>query len=388
MILGGGPIAVPVARSLRRAGARTYALGYVSDPVRHSRFCDEFVDLGSGEGVQERWLAWLLEGGAPGAVVLPCNDDALEMVARNRPALRGHGYRPIEADDEVVLAMLDKERTYALAREAGVPAPRVALVCPGDDLAQAALAIPLPCAVKPRHSHVFQRHFGLGRKAFRAADRRELVEHLRTLTAFGLEVLVTEVIPGPDDAYHSYYSYIDASGRPLLHLTKHKLRQYPPGFGLACYHVLHRDEETIAAGRRFFEGVGVRGIANVEFKRDARDGQLKLIECNHRFTAAHELVRHAGIDLALLAYNRVTDRPDPPLADYRAGVRMWHPVEDVRALVSLRRRGELTLRAWLRSLMHPLHFQLFAVRDPAPSLLRLGSMAAARARTAASRTRR
>ena len=84
-------------------------------------------------------------------------------------------------------------------------------------------------------------------------------------------------------------------------------------------------------GLRFFEGVGLRGLGNVEFKRDARDGRLKLIECNHRFTAATGLMRAAGLDLPLFVYNKLTDRPLPTVDRYRAGLTMWYPMKDVRA---------------------------------------------------------
>jgi D-aspartate ligase len=369
ILLGGGPIALPVARSLAAAGVRVCALGTTTDPVRHSRAAAEFVDLGSGEGVQDRWLEWLQGRNGEGGVLLPCNDDALELVARQRPTLMGLGYRPVEANDEVVLALLDKHETYTRARAIGVASPRTALVGPETDLSEATEGIAFPLALKPRHSHLFARHFGVGTKVFVAHDVDELAAHAGRMRALGIEMLVTEVIPGRDDDYHSYYTYVDAAGEPLFDLTKNKLRQYPVGFGLSTYHLIDRNEETIEVGRRFAAGMGIRGVMCAEFKRDARDGRLKLIECNHRFTAACEIVRHAGIDLALLAYNRAVGRPDPPLNSYRTGVTMWHPVEDARAVASLRRNGELTMRAWLRSLARPQHFPMFSWRDPKPSLV-------------------
>jgi len=368
IILGGGPIAVPVARSLRSVGAHVCALGSSRDPVRHSRACSRFVDLGAGDGVQERWMGWLGERPLPGAVLLPCNDDALELIARRRAELTQLGYRVSESTDDALLTALDKHRTYMVAGELGVPAPRTALATGPREALAAAAAIGYPCVLKPRHSHYFQRSFGLHRKVFVVSGPAELEAQLKRLDALALEMLVTEVIPGPDDSHHSYYSYLDADGRPLLHLTKRKLRQWPPGFGLACYHVIHRDAEVMEAGLRFFQGIGVRGVACVEFKRDARDGQLKLIECNHRLTAGHEVVRRAGYDLALVVYHRAAGWPDPPLDGYRTGVRMWHPVEDVRTFMERRRHGDLTLRVWLRSLLHRQHFPLLDWRDPQPSL--------------------
>jgi hypothetical protein len=94
VLLGGEAIAVSAARSLG-AGVRVYALGDAKfDAVAHCRYCDTFVDLGSGEGVQERWLEWLQKEGPRGAVILPCNDDGLEMIARNRQLLTDLGSPP------------------------------------------------------------------------------------------------------------------------------------------------------------------------------------------------------------------------------------------------------------------------------------------------------
>lgn len=367
VVLGGESIAVSVARSLGPAGVPVHALGVPSDPVRRSRWCHSFTDLGAYVGVQERWLRWLEADGPRGAVILPCNDDALELVARNRPRLVELGYRPIEADDDVVLAMLDKERTYELARAAGIETPRTATVRAEHDIHAALEDLLYPCALKPLQSHVFARHFG-SRKVVLVGGRDEARRELVRLLELGLEMMVTEIVPGPDDSYCSYYSYIDQNGEPLFHFTKRKLRQWPNHFGLGTYHATSREEDTRLAGLRFFQGVGLRGLGNVEFKRDARDGRLKLIECNHRLTAANELVRAAGLDLALLAYNRTLGRPPPPLQSYRAGLHTWHPLEDLRALHSYRASGELTVGPWARSLLAPQRFSLLSASDPLPAL--------------------
>jgi predicted ATP-grasp superfamily ATP-dependent carboligase len=63
------------------------------------------------------------------------------------------------------------------------------------------------------------------------------------------------------------------------------------GFGMRAYHVTDRNEEVAGVGLQLCTGVGIPGIANPEFKRDARDGLLKLIECNHRFNLRRRLRR-------------------------------------------------------------------------------------------------
>lgn len=369
VLLGGGVVSLSVARGLSEEGIPVVGLGHGEDPLRRSRCRREFVDTGSGEGVQERWLEWLAAGPREGAV-LPCSDEGLELVARNRARLVELGYAPVEADDEVLLAMLDKARTAELAEAAGIDLPRTTTVERGTALEKTLEGFAFPCALKPRSSHEFVRHFGMLRKLIVVDSQEELEAELAALPQ-GLEMIATEIVPGPD-RFCSYYSYIDAEGEPLFHYTKQKLRQYPVRFGLGTFHRSNWDPEVAEVGLRFFRGIGLRGLGCVEFKRDERDGRLKLIECNHRMTAADALQRACGLNMGLLAYERALGRPVTPLPSYRRGVALWFPKDDLRAFLAYRRAGEMTLSAWLRSLFAPLRVPVASLRDPLPGLIGLG----------------
>ncbi len=367
VILGGGGTALPVVRSLGDAGIPVYALGSHMDPVRHSRRCSQFVGLGREPGMQERWLEWL-RSAPPGSVLLPCEDEGLDLIARNRGMLLDLGLVPFEANDQVLLAMLDKHETYRLCAELGIEAPLSFRVRRQEDIAAALERISYPCALKPVHSHEFVRHFP-GMKAFVVGSDDEMRGALAQTVGRGVEMIATEIIPGADDQFFSYYSYIDAEGNPLLHVTKRKLRQYPIHFGSGCFHTTNWDPEAAELGLRFFEGVGVRGLANVEFKRDARDGRLKLIECNHRFTAATGLLRAAGADLPLFVYNKLTHRPLPRVEGYDTDLTMWYPLRDLRAFLAYRREGEMTFGTWARSVGRRHHYPVGSLSDTRPALL-------------------
>jgi predicted ATP-grasp superfamily ATP-dependent carboligase len=365
VVLGGAANAVSLARSLGAAGVKVYALGTGGlDPVRHSRFAT-YVPFGGADPVAD-WLGWL-DRGPTGAVLLPCNDDGVELVARNRARLVERGYRPVETNDEVALAMLDKARTYELARANGIATPATMSVADVSQLDAAASEIGFPCALKPASSHRFARHFTA--KAFVVHDPVELAQAFAAVRAKGLDVFLTEIIPGDDDRLCSYYSFLDENGEPLFHFTKRKLRQYPPSFGLASYEASAWDPELAEAGFRFFREIGLRGLATVEFKRDPRDGELKLIECNYRFTASAELVRIAGLDLGRFVYGRLAGtEPGRRPERFRDGVRLWHPVDDFRAMVALRRTGRISAWQWARSIARRQHFPLFRLTDPLPTV--------------------
>jgi predicted ATP-grasp superfamily ATP-dependent carboligase len=278
---------------------------------------------------------------------------------------------------------LDKERTYELARRVGVPAPSTVTLRDEADL-PAAAAIPLPAAVKPVNAHVYAQRLGRSPKGVVVHHADELLAATAPALEAGVPMLLTEIVEGSDDCC-SYYTYLDERGEPLTHFTKVKLRQYPTRFGLGTYHLTRWDPEVAELGLRFFRGVGLRGMGNVEFKRDARDGVLKIIESNPRFTNAIELVRASGIDFARLAYARLAGLPYPPLDGYRDGMGLWFPVDDIRAFRDYRSRGELGTTEWLRSLAHRQCAAELAWWDPAPSLANAANRIARWARSATSR---
>jgi predicted ATP-grasp superfamily ATP-dependent carboligase len=299
-------------------------------------------------------------------VVIPCYDDGLDVVARNRAQLEEWGYRLLEANDDVNLGMMDKVRSLELCASAGVPAPRTLAVRDRADADLAAEHIRYPCGIKPIQSHMWARHFG-ETKLLVANDGDELMQTLERTIAAGVDVLATELIPGGDDQIFTYYTYLDEDGEPLYHFTKRKLRQWPAHFGLACYQLTTWDPDVADVGYRFCRGTGLRGLGTVEFKRDPRDGSYKFIECNPRLTGSNELVRHAGIEIPQIAYLRALGRPVPPVDGYRTGVYEWYPPEDLKAFLAYRREGLMTAGGWAGSLLRRQHFPMLRPSDPWPT---------------------
>jgi len=371
ILLGGTANALSVAWTLGRRGIPVYALAPVGAPIRDSRY-SRWIPLHQNGDPQGEWLEWLMGGAAvalQGAVLLPCGDDGVELTARHRAQLAAR-YRLIEGKDEILLAMLDKASTYAWASRVGVPAPAA---CPVRSLGEALAAgeqMGYPFVLKPRHSHLFQKFFTT--KVFLITDREQLCSVFRQVEPHGLEMLVTEIIRG-ESQFCSYYTYLDEQLEPLFHFTKQKLRQSPNGLGVGTYHISDWNPEVAQLGLQFLQGVGRSGFGNLEFKRDCRDNRLKLIECNPRFTLPHEMLQICGIDVSLLVYNRLTGQPLPSVGEYRRGVRVLLPLEDLDAFREAHSRGELSWRQWLGSLLHRHHFLYFRWTDPWPAAVRLWS---------------
>jgi D-aspartate ligase len=374
MLLGGRENALAVTRNLGQRGIKVHISDVPDSWAMGSRFCAEAFPLPKGLTLAGHWKELLFGKGSDrfhGQVIFACNDAALEFLADNRDGLLAH-YLLVDSEPRLQRALLDKKETLALARKVGVPAPNSWNIKDASDIEGIRDEIRFPVMVKPIHSHKFSRVFR--RKLFIIENSfDEVAEKIRLSHEHGMEVMVVEMIPGPDSLLVSYNTFIDSTGNTLYHFTKRIIRRFPVNRGGACYHISEWLPEVAELGQKFFKGIGFKGIGNVEFKRDHRDGQLKIIESNARFVAAHELFVRSGAPSDLLVYCHLTKQPLPDLSNYKQFMRMWYPVQDFCAYRELNRRGQLSFREWLRSVMHPQIFPVLNLSDPKPLVIDLMS---------------
>jgi D-aspartate ligase len=369
IILGGEANALSVARDLGRAGVKVYILCDAGAFVRHSRFVEWIETLGDC-GQEAAWSRFLLSQESDhlkGAVVLSCSDAGIQVLLRHREQLESRFKLDI-ANPRAQRDMLDKFTTYEHAHAANVPTPGFWETSSREQIMAMRDSIRFPVMVKPRLSHLFEAHFG--RKHVIVSNFDELLTTFDSASKAGLDVLLMEWIPGPDSLLCSYFTYLDENSNPLFAFTKRVVRRFPSGMGGACYHITDWVPEIVEQSNRLLKQAGLRGLANVEYKLDERDGQYKVIECNARFIASNGLVSKAGCKLALFVYNRIVGRPLPKMQDFKNGLRLWDPLRDWRAFLERRQLGEISFLGWLKSVMHAQQFAYFELTDPKPAIVR------------------
>jgi predicted ATP-grasp superfamily ATP-dependent carboligase len=303
-----------------------------------------------------------------GAVLLACSDAGIQLIADRREELAGR-FLLDESEPRAQLMMLNKLSTYRAAAAAGVPTPRFWVAESARDLEAVRDELVFPLVVKPRLGYLFEAK--TGKKLLQVGNYGEVAAAVDAVAATGTGSVLMEKIPGNDDRLCSYYTYLDEQSRPLFHFTKRVIRRYPVMTGAGCYHATDWIPEAAELGNRLFAHVGLRGLANVEFKRDDRDGKLKLIECNARFTAADCLVARSGINLAAFVYCRITGQTPPAMDTFVRGMRLWDPVRDFQAHLSMKKAGAITTRQWIASVCRRQTFAYFQWTDPMPALARL-----------------
>lgn len=365
IVLGGAVNALSVARNLGRHGIEVVAVNYPHEAIRFSRYA-RLVCLKNGYSPDE-CERFLLSGDSDrlrGAALLACSDEAISIIVNNYWAL-AQKFLLEEGDPLVRRDLLNKFTICRRAEEAGVPTVGYWHVGSKEELEQIIDRLPFPLIMKP----LYGPNAALIRsKAVLLPDRGALRERFGAAMQLGVGVLLMEYIPGGDDRLCSYYTYLDENGNALVHLTKRLKRRYPCGSGDGTYHITEWIPYAAELGARFFRHVKLRGLGNIEFKRDARDDQLKIIEVNARFTASDCLIAKSGVNLPLITYNRLTGRPQDSAFDYKTPLTLCRVYQDARAAWELRRRGELRLTQWIADLGRINQFPLFDWKDPMPAI--------------------
>jgi D-aspartate ligase len=287
-------------RSLGRAGApvvavdhRPWALGLRSRYAIPVQAPDPGMD-------EESFVAVLAELGDALGQQVPIfftHDEGLNAVGRRQRELGERFHYPFPSTD--VLARIQNKRWQLdAARAAGVDVPETAHPRSASDALASARQLGFPVLVKPADPTEFRRRYR--RQAFRSANAEELEAAYAKAEAY--EPMVQELVPGGDDELYTLGTYLDASGRPLGVFSGRKLRQTPRVVGTCRVGEAVWVQEVVDTGLRLLEAVEYRGLSQVEFKRDPRDGRYKLMEINPRLFQWHGLAAACGVDLPRVAY--------------------------------------------------------------------------------------
>jgi len=118
----------------------------------------------------------------------------------------------------------------------------------------------------------------------------------------GVNLLITEVIPGDDDAIYGYVAYRSKSGEILNEWMWRKLSQHPEGYGVFSTISNQGTESIKELGRDVFHKMNLQGINEIEFKYDSRDSQYKYIETNFRTPMLIRLGHLTGVDVCYTQY--------------------------------------------------------------------------------------
>jgi D-aspartate ligase len=360
--------ALGIVRSLGRLGVAVY--GVQEDrwtPVARSRYLKGklgWVDAGS----RDEHVSHLLElGHALGGrvVLIPTDDVGSSFVAEHARELAECFLFPLQ-DPLLVRSLSSKKQLFHLCREFGVPAPETWFPASRDELLELAAATTFPVVLKAIDPWLLHRGTKLASVVI-ARDADELRSwYDRMEDERHPNLMLQEYIPGGPESVWMYNGYFNAHSESLVQFTGTKLRQHPPYTGMTTLGICSSNEVVETTTKRFMKALGYRGIVDMGYRYDARDGQYKLLDVNPRIGATFRLfVAGNGLDVARALYLDLTGQP-VEAGSAREG-RKWL-VENYDAVSSLRylRDQRLTPGGWLGSFRGLEECAWFSLDDPLP----------------------
>ena len=370
IVVGGYTPGLAVVRALGAQGVPVVLVGYdARDMGQASRWVREALVCPHPERDPERFVTFLVELAArwPAAMVVPASDRSLAAVSAHAGRLEAAGYVVAAPPARTVLTCLRKADTYALAEQAGVPAPATTVVTDDAGVRAYAARAPFPAVLKPVLSHRYYAVFG--RKWTRVDGLEHALAQFRLARAAELDVILQELVPGDELCGANYNAYF-ADGEPLVEMTAAKVRNSPAETGSPCVVVSRELPDLWEPGRRMLRALNYSGFANIEFKRDPRDGLYKIIEVNARHNLSAMLAYRCGVNFPLLQYRHLMYGELPAPTDYRQGVYWIDVTRDLKDAMSYLRRPDYTLGRFLRPYLAPHVAAVWDVRDPGPARVR------------------
>lgn len=370
VVLGLSPTGLYALRELQQAGYAVAGADRAAGCARWSRAARQCWLLRDEADLQDR-LRGIADAQAEPPLLLPTNDHYIEWLTQHHAALAPR-FRFAGCHGGVAAELLDKQRFHALCARHGMATPGIWHLPDAPSLREAIDLIPFPCLLKPALVHK-ARPFLRGDKLLVARTRGQLQDLWSQLPPDSGGWLVQEIIPGAESEITVFGAYVDAAGQAHQSFVARKLRQYPPGFGSASLALSGPCEETRALSQDFLRRIGFHGICGTEFKRDPRDGRLKLIEINPRPTLWFALSHAAGKRIATAWARDLRAEPAPPDTAQRDGVLWRYLAKDLAAQQFYRRNAmDFVLPAPQTAAAETAADRCWAVydrRDPLPALM-------------------
>ena len=373
VVLGAYQTGVVALRGLRRRGVRVTLLDCDQRQMGFRSRHGPAMLCPDPDAEPERWIAFMGELGrrhADRPALMSSADQFVTAIARHAGELRRH-FR-LSDGAELQGALADKDSQYALAAQHGMPMPLTRQVAAPPEVDAFASRAMFPCVLKPLHFREWQRLPAGHRLAYQklvvAHDARELRESYQLAAQANPIVILQEIIQGPDTNKRVYLAHYRGDGVRTGHALFRALRCDPVGFGPATVTEPVADEEAEATCDAFLRAIGYTGICEIEVKRDARDGRVKLIESNPRLSGGGDAGPYDGVDLAWLHYLALIGVRHAPVSPRRRDFRHVVVRADASAAVRYLRAGLIGWCDLLRSYRPPLAFFDLDPRDPVYSL--------------------
>lgn len=298
------------------------------------------------------------------ALLIPTSDETAVFVAEHADEL-GDEYLFPRNSPELMKNLMSKKGMHSLARQHGIPTPLTEFPRNLHDVDTYLDRARFPVMLKAIFGNRLQQR--TGKKMVLVHTPEELLRNYEWLEdPEDPNLMLQEGIPGGDDQVYIFNGYFDKDSQCLSPFTGHKIRQFPIHVGCASLGACTWNKEVARITTEFMHTLGYRGILDIGYRLDPRDGQYKVLDINPRIGQAFRLfVAENGLDVCRDMYLDLTGQPRYPSVPIEG--RRWL-IEDFDIISSYDyfREGSLTFSEWVTSFRRVQEGLWFSWKDPWP----------------------
>lgn len=373
VVLGGGLAGLWLLRAFGRRGIDTYLVADRKDAALFSKYCRRafiFPSMRRNLYALKKFLEKMRNNLNRRAVIYPTSD----LDALNLSKLKDELYDDfhfVVGDQDSVRLLVDKSRFYRALDQNGMSFPVTYFPEDVEDVRRIGAKITYPTFIKPSITQLFNAVFGSG-KGFIANSSRELIDYYQLATKHGIGVLFQEIIPGPPNNSYQLEGCYDKTYSPIVLFARQRLRVWPLDFGntTLCVSIpLKELAKEKGMVNKLIRIIGYQGLMSAEFKEDARDGILKLLEINARAWWHFWLSAKCGADIIFSSYLDAIGEKTKLNEKYETGVKSVYFLADSGISVKMFLRGDLGFSSWVSSLKGPKEYTFLQRDDLAPFVM-------------------
>lgn len=369
LILEGSPRGnLGIVRTLGRLGIPMYVIhSKPGSPASQSRYCTEAFQWNFAAATADETVSFLLSIGeriGKHSFLFPtCDEDAI-LAAAHFNALKEWFIYP-QQRPALASSLVSKKKMYFLAKQHMVPTPEASFPQSIDDVLSFCDTAKFPVIAKGIDGARLKRLLGAG--VIIAENRSDLLAVYKRLDeSERSNVMLQEYIPGGDDSIWMFNGYFDGDSNCLFGITGKKIRQYPNYTGQTSLGMCLHNDFVYETTARWMKELGYKGILDIGYRYDGRDGQYKVLDVNPRIGATFRLfVDQNGMDVARALYLDLTGQPVLRAAT-REGRKWIVEDADIASFLRYRKDGKLTFAEWLTSLAGIDEAAYFANDDMRP----------------------
>jgi D-aspartate ligase len=351
-------------RSLGEAGIPVFVVDKGDCVARHSKYCLGFFKCPpfDSDELVEFLIDLARDKGLKGWLLLPSNDHAVLTISRNKKRLEGH-FKVITPGLEIIENIYDKSRLLAVAEKVGMPVPGTYYASDASPM-----EVPLSFPVLTRGRFGLDFYKAMGRKAFLAEDVQEFRDQLARIDrVFSVQKTLTQELI-QDDGTNKTISFTAfcVNGGIKAFWMGIKVREHPIQFGTATFAQSACEQECYDQSVILLNALDYTGVCEVEYLKDPRDGQYKLIEINARTWLWVSLARRCGVDFPLIIYNYLNNTANNYPDNYPENLKWVHIWTDLFFSIKGIVKKKYRISEILRSYNGKKEFAVFSLRDIKP----------------------